>query len=73
MQQNTKLPNGRPPGSHSIRVLAARLSASAVAVLADIAASADAPAADRVRAAEVILQHAIRPHTASSAPTEKDA
>lgn len=56
MQQNTKLPNGRPPGSHSIRVLAARLSASAVAVLADIAKDNSAPAESRVRAAEVILQ-----------------
>ena len=56
MQDNMKLPTGRPPGSHSIRVLAARLAASAVAVLADIAKDKESPAADRVRAAEVILQ-----------------
>lgn len=58
MQQNTKLPNGRPPGSHSIRVLAARLAAGSIAVLADIAKDNSAPAESRVRAAEVILQHA---------------
>ena len=72
MQQNTKLPNGRPPNGRSVRTLAGRLSVSAMNVLADVAASADAPAADRVRTAELILRHAIRPPTASSASAEKD-
>ena len=68
MQQNTKLPNGRPPGSHSIRVLAARLSASAVAVLADIAKDNSAPAADRLHAAEVILRLATHKPAAGTEP-----
>lgn len=55
-----KLPAGRPPGSRSIRVLAARLSQDAMRVLAGVASREDAPAADRVRAAEVILEYATR-------------
>lgn len=56
MQHDTKLPTGRPPGSRSVRVLAARLAAGSIAVLAAIAKDSESPAADRVRAAEVILQ-----------------
>lgn len=54
----TRLPTGRPPGSRSIRVLASRHSHAAIRVLADVAGSEQAPEADRVRAAELILQHA---------------
>lgn len=65
---STKLPTGRPPGSRSIRVLASRHSQAAIRVLANVANNEQAPEADRVRAAEVILQHAtIRPGT-SEAP-----
>lgn len=51
-----KLPTGRPPGSHSVRVLAARLAAGSITVLDAIAKDNSAPAADRVHAAEIILR-----------------
>lgn len=60
-------PNGRPPGARSIRVQAAHLSEGAMRVLADVAASEQAPDADRVRAAELILSYA------ASRPTPREA
>ena len=63
-----KLPTGRPPGSHSVRVLAARLAAGSIAVLDAIAKDKESPAADRVRAAEVILRLATHKSAAGTEP-----
>ena len=59
MQQPT--PNtrpGRPPGAASIRTRAARHAEEAVEALAAVAKDSAAPADARVRAAEVLLEHA---------------
>lgn len=62
MQANgsTKPATGRPPGAPGLRAQAARYAAGCLAVLSKIANSEQAPDADRVRAAEVILSHATR-------------
>jgi len=49
---------GRPIGAAGIRVQAARHAAAAVAALAAVAQDVAAPADSRVRAAEVLLEHA---------------
>ncbi len=49
---------GRPPGSTSIRTKASRHADEAVAALASVASDTTAPADARVRAAQVLLEHA---------------
>ena len=49
---------GRPPGSSSLRALAARKAAAAVEALAAVASDPSAPAADRVQAARALLDAA---------------
>jgi len=55
---------GRPMGVRGVRTLASRHAHDCVRVLVDVANSEQAPEADRVRAAEVILGYATsRPAT----------
>lgn len=68
-----KLPVGRPPNARSVRVLAGRASHAAMRVLVDVANSEQAADKDRVRAAEVILQHATAKPATSSATGDTDA
>ena len=49
---------GRPLGLRGVRALAARHSRDCLRTLADVAKSEQAPEADRVRAAEIILGYA---------------
>ena len=50
---------GRPYTQRTLRALASRRAREAVDVLAEVATNADAPASDRVRAAELLLSHAM--------------
>lgn len=55
---------GRPLGLRGVRALAARHSRDCLKALADVANSEQAPEADRIRAAEIILGYATsRPAT----------
>lgn len=58
---------GRPLGLRGIRAMAARHSRDCLKTLADVANSEQAPEADRVRAAEIILGYATSRLTASRA------
>lgn len=69
---SSKIAMGRPPGVPGIRAQAARYAQDCLRVLAAVANNAHAPEADRVRAAEVILDHATRPPRASSAAPEDE-
>jgi uncharacterized protein (UPF0147 family) len=51
---------GRPPGSEGIRAATARRAKEAIEALAEVVVDANAPADARVRAAEVLLTHAIK-------------
>ena len=51
---------GRPPKTEGIRTQAARRAKEAIAVLAEVAGDASAPADVRVQAASEILTHATR-------------
>ena len=51
---------GRPPGTNGIRAQAARHAHDCIRALAEVANDEQAPASDRVRAAEVVLSHAVR-------------
>jgi len=50
---------GRPLGSRTIRACAGRHAKDAIGALAKVASDNSAPSADRVRAAEVLLSHAV--------------
>ena len=72
-QNDSKRAGGRPPGVPGIRAEAARHSRDCIRVLAEVANSAQAPDADRVRAAEVILGLATSKSAPSSATEEQGA
>lgn len=55
---HNRVSNGRPMGIRGVRVLASRHSHDCLKVLVDVANSEQAPEADRVRAAEIILAYA---------------
>jgi hypothetical protein len=57
-ESDNKNRGGRPVGIRGVRTLASRHALDCVRVLADVANSEQAPQADRVRAAEVILGYA---------------
>ena len=57
--QNIMPKVGRPPGSNTIRTMAARAAKDAVETLAKIAQDSTAPADVRVKAAETLLTCAI--------------
>lgn len=54
---------GRPPRTEGIRTQAARRAKEAVTALAEVANDTNAPPADRVRAAEALLNHATQKAT----------
>lgn len=72
-QNDSKRVGGRPPRTPGIRAEAARHSRDCIRVLAEVAKSAQAPDADRVRAAEVILGLATSKAAPSSATGEASA
>jgi hypothetical protein len=57
-EDDSKDRGGRPMGIRGVRTLASRHAHDCVRMLADVANNEQAPEADRVRAAEVILAYA---------------